>query len=162
MACCPASGAGAGAGGAAASGAAGGEGEDGAEGAAFCAVEAGAGAGATGVVPRETGGRTLVSSIQKTAAIATSTTPASKAHNQRDITFPSRRSELSPTRLEVDQTMLMDMRYVNERRHFCCHVVHQVLMLYVPDMSSPSHVAPSLPATFDIDRRSRGMMALTR
>ena len=58
--------------------------------------------------------------------------------------------------LEVDQTMLMDMRYVNERRHFCCHVVHQVLMLYVPDMSSPSHVAPSLAATFDIDRRSRG------
>jgi hypothetical protein len=58
--------------------------------------------------------------------------------------------------LEVDQTMLMDMRYVNERWHFCCHVVHQVLMLYVPDMSSPSHVAPSLAATFDIDRRSRG------
>ena len=52
--------------------------------------------------------------------------------------------------------MLMDMRYVNERRHFCCHVMHQVLMLYVADMSSPSHVAPSLPATFDIDRRSRG------
>src|ERR1700722_19248507 len=96
VACCPASGAGAGAGGAPASGAARGEGEDGAEGAAFCAVEAGAGAGATGVVPRETGGRTLVSSIQKTAATATSTTPASKAHNQRDITFPSRRSELSP------------------------------------------------------------------
>ena len=44
----------------AASCAAGGEGEDGAEGAAFCAVEAGEGAGATGVVLRETGGRTLV------------------------------------------------------------------------------------------------------
>jgi hypothetical protein len=53
--------------------------------------------------------------------------------------------------LEVDQTMLMDMRYVNERRHFCCHVVHQVLMFDVPDMSSPSHVAPSVPATFDIN-----------
>ena len=50
----------------------------------------------------------------------------------------------------------MNMRYVNERRDFCCHVVHQVLMLYVPDMSGPSHVAPSLPATFDINRRSRG------
>jgi hypothetical protein len=57
--------------------------------------------------------------------------------------------------LEVDQTMLMDMRYVNERRHFCCHVVHQVLMLYVSDMSSPSHVAPGVPATFDINWRSR-------
>src|SRR5580704_150058 len=96
VACRSASDSGAGAGGAAASGSAGGAGEDGAEGAAFCAVEAGAGAGATGVVPRETGGRTLVWSIQKTAATATSTTPASKAHNQRDITFPSRRSELSP------------------------------------------------------------------
>ena len=68
---------------------------DGAEGAAFCAVEAGAGAGATGVVLRDTGGRTLVSSTQKTAAIATSTTPASKPHNQRGLAFPSRRSELS-------------------------------------------------------------------
>ena len=28
-------------------------------------------------------------------------------------------------------------------------------MFDVPDMSSPSHVAPSVPATFDIDRRSR-------
>ena len=139
-ACCPASGAGlraggavgagacagVGAGGAAASGAAGGEGEDGAEGAAFCAVEAGDGTGATGVVPRETGGRTLVWSIQKTAAIATRTTPASKARNQRDMAFPPRRSELLPATLEVDQSMLMDMRYVNERRHFCCHVVHKV------------------------------------
>jgi hypothetical protein len=96
VACCPAPGAGAGAGGAAASGAAGDEGEDGAEGATFCAIEAGEGAGATGVVPRETGGRTLVWSIQKTAATARSTTPASKAHHQRDITFPSRRSELCP------------------------------------------------------------------
>src|ERR1700722_2947096 len=58
--------------------------------------------------------------------------------------------------LEVDQTMLVDMSHVNERRDFFGHVVHQVLMLYVPDMSGPSHVAPSLPATFDIDRRSRG------
>ena len=57
--------------------------------------------------------------------------------------------------LEVDQTMLMDMSHVNQRRHFYCHVVHQVLMLDVPDMSSPSHVAPSVPATFDINRRSR-------
>src|SRR3984957_16942907 len=118
-ACCPASGAGlrAGAGvgarGAAASGAAGGEGEDGAEGAAFCAGEAGDGAGATGVVPRETGGRTLVWSIQKTAAIVTRTTPASKAHNQRDMAFPPRHSELFPSMLEVDQTMFMDMGYVN-------------------------------------------------
>ena len=86
-----------GAGGAAASCAAGGEGADGAEGAAFCAVAARAGVGATAVGPGETGGRTLVWSIQKTAAIATRTTPASKAHNQRDIAFPSRRSELSPS-----------------------------------------------------------------
>src|ERR1700733_15154187 len=57
--------------------------------------------------------------------------------------------------LEVDQAMLMDVSHVNERRHFCCHVVHQVLMFDVPDMSSPSHVAPSVPATFDINRRSR-------
>src|ERR1700722_11580613 len=28
-------------------------------------------------------------------------------------------------------------------------------MLNVPDVSSPSHVAPSVPATFDINRRSR-------
>src|ERR1700729_2242262 len=33
--------------------------------------------------------------------------------------------------------------------------MHQVLMLNVPDVSSPSHVAPSVPATFDINRRSR-------
>ena len=52
--------------------------------------------------------------------------------------------------------MLMNMSHVNERRDFFGHVVHQVLMLYVPDMSGPSHVAPSLPATLDIDRRSRG------
>ena len=96
VACCPASGAGPGAGGAAASCAAGGEGEDGAEDAVFWAVEGGECAGATGVVSRETGGRTLVSSIQKTAAIATSATPASKPHNQRDLIFLSRRSELSP------------------------------------------------------------------
>jgi hypothetical protein len=96
VACCPASGAGAGAGGAAASGAAGSEGEEGAEGAAFCGVGTGARAGATGVVPRETGGSTLVWSIQKAVAIATSTTPTSKPHNQRDLAFPSRRSELSP------------------------------------------------------------------
>ena len=50
----------------------------------------------------------------------------------------------------------MNMSHVNERRDFFGHVVHQVLMLYVPDMSSPSHVAPSLPAALDIDRRSRG------
>ena len=43
---------------------------------------------------------------------------------------------------------------MNERGDFFGHVVHQVLMLYVPDMSGPSHVAPSVPATFDIDRRS--------
>ena len=47
--------------------------------------------------------------------------------------------------LEVDQTMLVDMSHVNERRDFFGHVVHQVLMLYVPDMSGPSHVAPSAP-----------------
>ena len=34
--------------------------------------------------------------------------------------------------LEVDQAMLMDMSYVNERRHFCGHVVHQVLMFTYP------------------------------
>jgi hypothetical protein len=33
--------------------------------------------------------------IQKTAAVATRTTPPSKAHNQRDMSSPSRRSELS-------------------------------------------------------------------
>ena len=96
VACCPASGAGPGAGGAAASCAAGGEGEEGAEGVVFWAVEGGECAGAAGVVSRETGGRTLVWSIQKTAAIATSATPASKPHNQRDLIFLSRRSELSP------------------------------------------------------------------
>ena len=119
-ACCPASGAGveaggatgAGAGGAAASFAAGGAGEGGGEGAAFCAVGAGAddgagslatgaGAGGTGVTvagPGETGGVTFVwlLAVQKTAAIATRTTPPSKAHNQRDMAFPSRRLELSP------------------------------------------------------------------
>src|SRR5579863_8794749 len=125
-ACCPASGAGlragagagvgagAGAGaadGAAASCAAGGEGGDGAEGAAFCTV--GAGVGATAVGPVKTGGRTLVWSIQKAAAIATRTTPASKAHNQRRIASPSRRSEPSPSRLEVDQAMLVDMSHMN-------------------------------------------------
>ena len=80
-----------GAGGATASCATGGTGE----GAAFCAVVAGAGTWATGgggtrVGPGETGGVTFVwlLTAQKTAAIATSTTPASKAHNQRDITFP--------------------------------------------------------------------------
>ena len=57
--------------------------------------------------------------------------------------------------LEVDQTMLVDMGHMNERRHFNCHVVHQILMFDVPDMSSPSHVAPSVSATFDINRRSR-------
>jgi hypothetical protein len=44
------------------------------------------------------GGVTLVwlLAIQKTAAIATRTTPPSKAHNQRDMASPSRRCELSP------------------------------------------------------------------
>ena len=98
---------GAGTGGAAASCAAGGAGEGGGEGAAFCAVGAGAdegagslatGAGATGAGPGETGGVTFVwlLAVQKTAAIATRTTPPSKAHNQRDMASPSRRSELSP------------------------------------------------------------------
>ena len=111
-ACCPASGAGvgaggavgAGAGGAAASFAAGGAGEGGGEDAAFCAAGAaadegagslatGAGAGGTGVTvagPGETGGVTFVwlLAVQKTAAIATRTTPPSKAHNQRDMAFP--------------------------------------------------------------------------
>ena len=57
--------------------------------------------------------------------------------------------------LEVDQTMLMDMSHMNYRCHFHCNVVHQVLMVNVPDMSGPRHVAPSVAATFDIDRRSR-------
>ena len=166
-ACCPASGAGAGAGGAvgegaggaAASCAAGGAGEGGGEGAALCARRGGSrrAARATGVGPGETGGVTFVwlLAVQKKAAIATRTTPPSKAHNQRDMASPSRRSELSPVLLEVDQTMLMDMSHMNQRRHFYRHVVHQVLMFDVPDMSSPSHVAPSVPATFDINRRSR-------
>jgi hypothetical protein len=47
------------------------------------------------------------------------------------------------------------MSHVNERRDFFGHVVHQVLMLDVSDMSSPSHVAPSVPAAFDINRCSR-------
>ena len=61
----------------------------------------GAGAGGTGVTvagPGETRGVTFVwlLAVQKTAAIATRTTPPSKAHNQRDMAFPSRRLELSP------------------------------------------------------------------
>ena len=117
-ACCPPSGAGVGAGGAvgaggvgtggaAASCAADGGGEGGGEGAAFCTVGAGAdegagswatGAGVTDAGPGETGGATFVwlLAVQKTVAIATRTTPPSKAHNQRDMTFPSRRLELSP------------------------------------------------------------------
>src|SRR3984957_11995898 len=156
-ACCPASGAGAWADGAAASGAAGGEGEDGAEGAAFCAVEAGAGAGATGVVPRETGGRTLVSSIQKAAATATSTTPASKAHNQRNLAFPSRRSELSPMALKVDQAMLMNMSHVNERRDFLGHVVHQILIRHKNVHPSPCS-RQSQPSCSALPRFGRQLM----
>ena len=57
--------------------------------------------------------------------------------------------------LEVDQTMLMDMGHMKERGHFYCHVMHQVLMFDVSDMPSPRHVAPSVPATFDINQRSR-------
>ena len=34
--------------------------------------------------------------------------------------------------LEIDQTMLMNMSHVNERRDFFGHVVHQVLMLTYP------------------------------
>jgi hypothetical protein len=34
--------------------------------------------------------------IQKTATIATRTTPPSKVHNQRDMAIPFARSELSP------------------------------------------------------------------
>jgi len=51
--------------------------------------------------------------------------------------------------------MLVDMSHMNQRRHFYRHVVHQVLMFDVPYMSCPSHVAPSVPTTFDINRRSR-------
>ena len=51
--------------------------------------------------------------------------------------------------------MVVDMGHMNKRRHFCCHVVHQVLMFDVPDMPSPRHVAPRVAATFDINRRSR-------
>ena len=64
-------------------------------------------------------------------------------------------ASLGVTGLEVDQTMLMDMSHMNQRSHFYRHVVHQVLMLDVADVSSPSHVAPSVPATFDINRRTR-------
>src|SRR3984957_10625670 len=162
-ACCGASGtglragAGVGARGAAASGAAGGEGEDGAEGAAFCAVEAGDGTGATGVVPRETGGRTLVSSIQKAAATATSTTPASKAHNQRNLAFPSRRSELSPMALKVDQAMLMNMSHVNERRDFLGHVVHQILIRHKNVHPSPCS-RQSQPSCSALPRFGRQLM----
>src|SRR5208337_2577954 len=55
----------------------------------------------------------------------------------------------------MDMSDMVDMSDMNQRRHFLCHVVHQVLMANVSDMSSPSHVAPCVPATFDIDPRSR-------
>ena len=68
-------------------------------GAGFCATGAeaggaGAGAGTTAVGLGETGGVTFA--VQKRAAIATRTTPPSKAHNQRDMASPSRSPELSP------------------------------------------------------------------
>ena len=44
---------------------------------------------------------------------------------------------------------------MNERRDFYRYVVHQVLMFDIADMSCPSHVAPGVPATFDINWRSR-------
>ena len=91
---------------AAASCGAGGAGEGEGEGAAFCAVGAGAdegadswttGAGVTVAGLGETGGVTFVGllAVQKTAAIAMRTTPASKAHNHRDMAPPLCRSELS-------------------------------------------------------------------
>ena len=51
--------------------------------------------------------------------------------------------------------MLMDVSQMNQRSHFYRHVVHQILMFDVADMPSPSHVTPSVPATFNINRRSR-------
>ena len=112
-ACCPSSGAVAG--GAAASCAAGGAGEGGGDGATFCPVGAGAGAGATGVGPDETGGVTFVwlRAVQKKAAIATTATPPSKAHNQRDMASLSVARTRLPSMLEVDQTMLMDVSHVD-------------------------------------------------
>ena len=110
-ACCPASGAGLGAGaggavgegaGGAAASCAGGAGADEGAGAwaggAAAGGAGGTGAGATALGFGETGGVTFVwlLAVQKTAAIATRTTPPSKAHNQRDMASPSRRSELSP------------------------------------------------------------------
>ena len=58
----------------------------------------GTGAGVTGARSDETGSMRFVwlLAVQKTAATATRTTPPSKAHNQRDMASPSRRSELSP------------------------------------------------------------------
>ena len=65
------------------------------------------------------------------------------------------RSESLKLRLKVDQPVLVDMSHVNELRYFHSYVVHKVLVLHISDMSSPSHIAPTMSATFDVDSSAR-------
>jgi hypothetical protein len=101
----------------------------------------GAGADGTGVTvagPGETGGVTFVwlLAVQKTTATATSTTPPSKTHNQRDMVSPWCRSGPSP--------MMGDL-------HLSVEFVGRAVARYSP--SSICHGARMTPIRAPLDAR---------